>query len=102
MNCYLKPALICIAAVVGKMMLPVDPNFEMENNVYKRKLYQRLNIGDMQIQDPFKIETQNNFIDSPREKIDEGKEWYDLWFILEGKRPNKCSVLEAFRKFKVR
>ena len=54
-NGYLKPALICIAAAVEKMMLPVDHNFEMENN--ERNLYQRLNIHDMQIQDPFKIET---------------------------------------------
>ena len=45
------------------MVLPVDHNFEMENN--ERNLYQRLNIHNMQIQDPFKIETQNDFIDSP-------------------------------------
>ena len=33
------PALICIAAAVEKIMLPVDPNLEMEKNVYERKLY---------------------------------------------------------------
>ena len=29
-NGYLKPALICIAAAIEKMRLPVDHNFEMK------------------------------------------------------------------------
>ena len=33
-----------------------------------------------------------------RMKTDEGKEYYELWFILEGKGPNRGSVLEAFCK----
>jgi hypothetical protein len=35
-----------------------------------------------------------------RIKTDEGKEQYDLWFILEGKGPNRGSVIEAFCKCK--
>ena len=35
-----------------------------------------------------------------RMKTDEGKEQYDLWFILEGKGPNRGSVIEAFCKCK--
>ena len=31
-----------------------------------------------------------------RSKTDDGKEYYDLWFILEGKGPNKGSVIKAF------
>ena len=31
-NGYLKPALVTIAAAVEKMMLPLDPNYEMANN----------------------------------------------------------------------
>lgn len=161
-NGHLKQSLICIATAVEKMMLPLYPNFEKDDN--EKNLHQRLLIHDMQIKDPFKIETQNNFIDSPpfglydifnhliyhateydkqglaayksyddyrlfedgyvkslkkatlldsglhvyvgkvlptmRGKTDDGREWYDLWFILEGKGPNKGSVLEAFCKCK--
>ena len=39
---------------------------------------------------------------SMRSKTDEGKDFYDLWFILEGKRPSKGSVIEAFCKCKGR
>ncbi|XP_028415470.1 uncharacterized protein LOC114538486 [Dendronephthya gigantea] len=35
-----------------------------------------------------------------RTKTDGGQEFYNLWFILEGKGPNKGSVLEAFCKCK--
>jgi hypothetical protein len=35
-----------------------------------------------------------------RGKTYDGKKWYDLWFILEGKGPNKGSILEAFCKCK--
>ena len=35
-----------------------------------------------------------------RMKTDEGKNCYDLWFILEGKGPNRGSVLAAFCKCK--
>ena len=35
-----------------------------------------------------------------RMKTDEGKENYELWFILEGKGANRGSVLEAFCKCK--
>ena len=35
-----------------------------------------------------------------RTKTDDGKEYYDLWLILEGKGPNRGSVLEAFCKRK--
>ena len=31
-NGYLKPALVTIAAAVEKMMLPLDPNYERDNN----------------------------------------------------------------------
>ena len=37
-----------------------------------------------------------------RTKTDDGKEYYDLWFILEGKGPNRGSVLEAFCKCKLK
>ena len=37
---------------------------------------------------------------SMRSKTDDGKEYYDLWFILEGKGPNKGSVIKAFCKCK--
>ena len=161
-NGYLKPALVTIAAAVEKMMLPLDPNYERDNN--EKNLRQRLFIHDMQIASPFTIKTQNNFIDSPpfglydifnhliyhateydkqglaaykyyedyrlfedgyveslekatlldcglhlyvgkvlptmRGKTDDGKDWYELWFILEGKGPNKGSILEAFCKCK--
>jgi hypothetical protein len=33
-------------------------------------------------------------------KTDEGKEYYNLWLILEGQGPNRGSVLEAFCKCK--
>ena len=161
-NGYLKPALVAIAAAVEKMMLPLDPNYERDNN--ENNLHQRLLIHEMQIANPFTIKTQNNFIDSPplglydifnhliyhateydkqglaayksyeyyrlfedgyveslekatlldpglhlyvgkvlptmRGKTDDGKDWYELWFILEGKGPNKGSILEAFRTCK--
>ena len=35
-----------------------------------------------------------------RTKTDDGKDCYDLWFILEGKGPNRGSVLAAFCKCK--
>ena len=35
-----------------------------------------------------------------RGKTDDGKDWYELWFIPEGKGPNKGSILEAFCKCK--
>ena len=35
-----------------------------------------------------------------RSKTHEGKDFYELWFILEGKGPNRGSVLEAFCKCK--
>ena len=35
-----------------------------------------------------------------RTKTDDGKEYYDLWFILEGKGPNRGSVLQAFYECK--
>ena len=44
-------------------MLPCDPNFEKVNNIYTMK--QRLNIHDIQIEDPFTMKTKNDFIDSP-------------------------------------
>lgn len=28
-------------------------------------------------------------------KTDEGKEYYNLWFITEGRESNQCSVLQA-------
>jgi hypothetical protein len=37
---------------------------------------------------------------SMRSKTDDGKDYYELWFILEGKGPNKGSVIEAFCKCK--
>ena len=37
---------------------------------------------------------------SMQSKNDEGKDYYDLWFILEGKGPNKGGVIEAFCKCK--
>ena len=33
-------------------------------------------------------------------KTDEGKDHYDLWFILEGKGANRGSVLQALCKCK--
>lgn len=33
---------------------------------------------------------------SMRSKTDDGKEHYDLWFILEGKGPNRGSLIKAF------
>jgi len=33
-------------------------------------------------------------------KTDEGKEYYDLWFILEGRGANRGSVLQARCKCK--
>ena len=152
-NSYLKPALVTIAAAVEKMMLPLDPNYERNNN--ENNLRQRLFIHDMQIANPLTIKTQNNFIDPPpfglydifnhlimiyhateydkqalaayksyedyrlfedgyveslekailldsglhlyvgkvlptmRGKTYDRKDWYELWFILEGKRSNK-------------
>ena len=44
-------------------MLPVDPNFERVNDAHTTK--QRLNIHDIQIEDPFTMKTKNDFIDSP-------------------------------------
>ena len=35
-----------------------------------------------------------------RGKTDDGKNWYDLWFILEGRGPNRESIIEAFCKCK--
>lgn len=35
-----------------------------------------------------------------RSKTDEGRDSYELWFIVEGKGPNRGSVLEAFCKCK--
>lgn len=160
-NGYLKPALVNIAACVEKMMLSLDPNFDRENEIDVR---QRLIFHDMQIEDPFMITTQNNFIDLPsfglydifnhliynscdynkqglaayksfddyhlfedgyveslekatlldagvhvfvakvlpgmRGKTDDGKRWYELWFILEGRGANIGSVLKAFCKCK--
>ena len=62
-NGYLKPALVTIAAAVEKMMLPLDPNYEKDDN--EKNVRQRLFIHDMQIADPFVLKTQNNFTDSP-------------------------------------
>ena len=62
-NGYLKPGLVEIAVAVEKMMLPVDPNFERVNDAHTTK--QRLNIHDIQIEDPFTMKTKNDFIDSP-------------------------------------
>ena len=62
-NGYLKPGLVEIAIAVEKMMLPVDPNFERVNDAHTTK--QRLNIHDIQIEDPFTKKTKNDFIDSP-------------------------------------
>ena len=62
-NGYLKPGLVEIAVAVGKMMLPVDPNFEKVNDAHTKK--QTLNIHDIQIEDPFTIKRKNDFIDSP-------------------------------------
>ena len=46
------------------MMLPVDPNFERVNDAHTTK--QRLNIPDIQIEDPFITKkTKNDFIESP-------------------------------------
>ena len=44
-------------------MLPVDPKFERVNDAHTTK--QRLNIHDIQIEDPFTMKTKNDFIDSP-------------------------------------
>ena len=46
-NGYLKSGLVEIAVAVEKMMLPVEPNFEMVNDAHTTK--QRLNIHDIQI-----------------------------------------------------
>ena len=62
-NGYLKPALVEIASAVEKMMLPVDPNFETDDN--ENNIQRRLIIHDIQIRDPFAMKTKNNFIDSP-------------------------------------
>ena len=62
-NGYLKPALVTFAATVQKMMLPLDPNYERDSN--EKNVCKRLFIHDMQIMDPFVMNTQNNFIDSP-------------------------------------
>ena len=35
-----------------------------------------------------------------RAKTDDGKDFYDLWFILEGRGPNRGSVIEAYCKCK--
>ena len=62
-NGYLKPGPVEIAVAVEKMMLPVDPNFERVNDAHTTK--QRLNIHDIQIEDPFTMKTKNDFSDSP-------------------------------------
>ena len=53
MNGYLKPALVTIAAAVEKMMLPLAPNYEKDDN--QNNVRQRLFIHDMQIADRFVI-----------------------------------------------
>ena len=35
-----------------------------------------------------------------RAKTNDGKDFYDLWFILEGRGPNRGSVIEAYCKCK--
>ena len=56
-NGYLKSGLVETAVAVEKMMLPVEPNFEMVNDAHTKK--QRLNIHDIQIEDPFTMKTKN-------------------------------------------
>ena len=161
-NGYLKPALVEIACAVEKMMLPIDPYFQHDNN--DKNVQDSLIIHDMQIKDPFTMKTENNFINCPpfglydifnhliyhssdydkqglaafksyedyrlyedgyvrslettlvqeagvhvfvgkvqptmRAKTDDSKDFYDLWFVLEGKGPNKSSVVEAYCKCK--
>ena len=60
---HLKPALVEIAAAVERMCLPLDPNFEKDDQ--EKILEQRLCIHDMQIRDPFTMKTVNNLIGSP-------------------------------------
>ena len=62
-NGYLNPAFVEIASAVEKMMLPVDPNFETDDN--ENNIQRRLIIHDIQIGDSFAMKTKNNFIDSP-------------------------------------
>ncbi len=62
-NGYLKPALVEIASAVEKMMLSLDPNFERDNA--DNNIKGRLIIDDIQIEDPFSMKTQNDFIKSP-------------------------------------
>jgi hypothetical protein len=161
-NGYLKPALVEIACAVEKMMLPIDPYFQRDNN--DKNVQNRLIIHDIQIADPFSMNTENDFITCPsfglydifnhliyhssdydkqglaayksyedyrlyedgyvrslettvvqeagvhvfvgkvqptmRVKTDDGKDVYDLCFILDGRGPNKGSVIEAYCKCK--
>ncbi|XP_028414141.1 uncharacterized protein LOC114537204 [Dendronephthya gigantea] len=155
---HLKPTLINIASSVEKMGLPVDPNFTKDD--HKESLERRLFIHDIQINDPFTMKTENNFVQSPpfglydifnhliyhstvydkqglasyksyddyrlfvngyvhslqattlqdcgvhvyvgkvqpsmKSTTDDGKRFYELWFILEGRGPNRGSVIDAF------
>ena len=50
-NGYLKPALVCIARAMEKMMLPIDPNFECVDA--RKELSKRLIIHDISIPDLF-------------------------------------------------
>ena len=152
---YLKTSLVEIAAAVQRMVLPVDPNFEIDQTNDEEHLI----IHDMVIPNPFSLKTVNNFNSSPpfglydifnyliyhsadydkqglaayksfddyrlfndgyveslltaqlnqegvhvyvakvrpfmKIKTDEGKKYYDLWFVLEGKGANRGSVLQA-------
>ena len=62
-NGYLKPALVKIAIAVEKTMLPIDPNFEKEENSQHNRT---LIICDMEISNPFAFlyNLVNNFGDS--------------------------------------
>jgi hypothetical protein len=100
-NGYLKPVLVNIAIAVEKMMLPVDPNFEKEKGSQD---IHKLIIHDMELIQTKIIQTildvgVNLYVGKVKPamkvKTDEGKPFYDLWFILEGKGANRGSVIAA-------
>ena len=61
MSGYLKSSLVEIASAVERMVLPVDTNFEKDQTNDADNLI----IYDMQIPNPFSLETVNNFNSSP-------------------------------------
>ena len=157
-NSYLKPGLVAIACAVEEMNLPVLCQTSEADE--KLSISRRLNLHDVQLPDPFKMDVLNDFKHSPpfglfdifnhliyhsseydkqglaayksyenyrlfydgyveslltihrkdagvhvyvgkvkptmKDKTKDGKEFYDLWFVLEGKGSNRGSVLDAY------